>query len=320
MAAVEKVTSDNFNSMLAYSGHGMIEHHPANLTIAGVMGHELGHINSARNTALMTGDKIVSQDIKINYKFVNGRLIAEGGVATTVISKEEKFNNYKRYDNLSRADKKSDKAEKSAKASGAGASQKAADPKVEARVKQITQKLEQNKSQIEQKINMLQQELKSRESELTGAAGNAEFQAEDPARTQAPTSDGKNPELERKHAEDTMNRLKSQLEKIENMMASVEVARNIDMVNKLVQSVTDSSIATGLGLAALSAQNVAAAGQTTPQFPSVEEITFGKQGAGGSNEASAASGSSANPRPSAVESLINTIESVMAGALVNVLV
>lgn len=321
--AIEKV-GDNFNTMLAYSGHGMVEHHPANLTVAGVMGHELGHVNFARNRALMTGEKIVSQNIELKFRMVDGRLIAESGLATTVVAKEQpNYGRYKIFDRFAKADEKKRPDDRAANAKPSAPDRRLS-KELEDRTAQVSRKLEEHKGRIEQKISRLELELKVKSSEAEAVARQTEFEAS--GAVQVVMADGRSPELEKSSIEDSIRRLKNQMSKIENMISSVEVAKNIDMVGKLIQSVADTSIATGLNLASAAAKAQVAAAETSPDFTAAtREIlqSFETPAALQGEKKGAALGGAANATPgdaqsAAFEAFIRTIESALTGALVDI--
>lgn len=74
--------------MRSYDGHGIIEKYPSNLTILGVMQHELGHINNAYINALSKGEEVVYKDIDIDIRFEGSKLIAVAGLAKTITAKK----------------------------------------------------------------------------------------------------------------------------------------------------------------------------------------------------------------------------------------
>lgn len=73
--------------MLPYTGHGMIEHYPRNMTLAGVVGHELRHKVSNEMKAMARGE-VVRQKIGYNIAIVDGKVRATGGVTEATFYKK----------------------------------------------------------------------------------------------------------------------------------------------------------------------------------------------------------------------------------------
>lgn len=73
--------------MLPYTGHGMIERHPRNMTVTGVVGHELRHKVSNQLKAASRGE-VVRQQIHYKVEIVDGKFRAAGAVTEATFYKK----------------------------------------------------------------------------------------------------------------------------------------------------------------------------------------------------------------------------------------
>lgn len=74
---------------LAYIGHGQLESSPASTSVLHVIGHELDHVTEFRNDAIRDRAEIHSIDMKIDYEFRNGKLVAVSGETSATIRKKQ---------------------------------------------------------------------------------------------------------------------------------------------------------------------------------------------------------------------------------------
>lgn len=295
----------NDGVMRSYTGHGMIEKHPAGLTIAGVMGHELGHINQARSLALASGESVVSEDIQLSVRFDGSRLIADSGKATTVTARVS--NPSSAYKNIMDSFEL-DKSQKSnpAKPITSAAQIKEADPlkpsaanesegAPDAKVNELSSLLSMQKQKLESKLQQLtdlgalsraaapQQAITpGAEGETVSATGGQTDQAVDPAAAAGETL--------RRQASNRLTRIKQQIAKIDNIMASLNIVKSVKMLDIILQAVA------GAGMAAGGADIAAAASS-----PASSKLA------------------AANPagRKSAAENMIEMIEESLRGMMVN---
>lgn len=334
----------NNDYMRAYTGHGMIEHHPANLTIAGVMGHELGHVNGARSLALMSGDTIVSQKIEMDLRFENGRLVAEGGRATTVVERETpaaaaayKKNGARggtgtagneragaspetpgRTDDGMKNGAKNEKPSSSAVPGALSAS----DDEAKAKADNLSRRLSQEKSKLESELAKIENGLAGRTANAAEAVA-----TEEAARggETAPGTDG-DENGEDKASGDAvksgaraarLSQVKEKIARIENMMKSLEIAKSLEMMSKVMDSIVAATSTLGLGMAAASASNVAAAGNSTVPAGSQPGQSNASQSGGAAGSASALAPQRSG---SSLEGVIKMIEAGLRGAMVNLVV
>ncbi|MCE9499673.1 MAG: hypothetical protein K8R21_04115 [Leptospira sp.] len=64
---------------LNYIGHGQLESSPASTSVMHVISHELGHVAEFKAEAIRDNADIRSLDVKIDYEFRNGKLVAVSG-------------------------------------------------------------------------------------------------------------------------------------------------------------------------------------------------------------------------------------------------
>ncbi len=72
------------NDTIQYIGHGRVESSPSSTSIMHVIAHELDHVAEFKSQAIRDSAEIRSLDIKIDYEFRNGRLIAVGGETSVI--------------------------------------------------------------------------------------------------------------------------------------------------------------------------------------------------------------------------------------------
>lgn len=321
MAEINK--NSGFNSMIAYTGHGMIEHHPANMTVAGVFGHESGHLNEARSMALMTGDTIVSEKIEMDYVFENGKLIARGGKATTVTAREKQVAGYRNIKDFGA--KRSAAANVKSETPAAGKTQNKIseinneDKKLDSKADQLNQQLQQQKAKLDGELRKVEQQVKNGLNSIETPADPA--QAEQTAKAPVTVENARNGELKdpgsdvrKRQAQARVSMLKEQISRVENMITSLEIAKSLNMLSKLMDSVVAASTSFGMNMAQASLGNIAAASNNS--IPSA-----GSEGQPASNNNSAPKLFENSPSRSGGGSLanvINMIEANLRGALVNI--
>ncbi|MEZ7893109.1 MAG: hypothetical protein QMC67_15330 [Candidatus Wallbacteria bacterium] len=255
MSGINRLDYSGYDTMISYTGHGMIEKHPANLTIAGVMTHELGHLNEARLDSVMTGDEIVSQNIDLNLQYVDGRLIATGGLATTVTRKnaDKLLNKYQKYnsENLAKNNQPSNSDYKTSNLNNLTSG-----PEV---TKSERQKLDEAAFQMQQYKIKLESEIRRLEkinSEyLSVPAAGAEFNqpvVNDIAVNEADGSEKKGTEtikLSSGVKNLKLENLKKQLAKIENMINTINMAKTGETFKKLIKAVAQANFGIAFDMA-----------------------------------------------------------------------
>jgi hypothetical protein len=303
----------NDGAMRPYTGHGMIEKHPAGLTIAGVMGHELGHVNQARSLALAAGESVISEDIQISVRFEGSRLIADSGKATTVTARVS--NPSSSYKNIMAAFEL-DKTQKSnpVKPITSAAQMKEANPlqpsgadkdeeTPDAKVNELSSLLSMQKQKLESKLQQLTSlgtlsraaaPPQANTAAAPGAEGDAVSAGAENAQAFDPAAAAD--ENIRRQASDRLMRIKQQISKIENIMASLNIVKSVKMLDGILQAVA------GAGALAGGADIAAAAAS---------------QGAAG--PAASLNQAAARPagRRSASENMISMIEESLRGMMVN---
>ncbi len=306
--------------MIAYTGHGMIEHHPANMTIAGVFGHESGHLNEARSLALMTGDTIVSQKIEMDYAFENGKLIARGGKATTVTAKEKQVSGYKNIKDFG-AKKSSAANNKSETADSGKAKNKvsdlfnAEDKKLDSKAEQLNQQLQQQKAKLDGELRKVEQQIKNGLNAVPRTP--AEETANEPVRTETSRNGDRQemPAAQKRQEQAHLSMLKEQISRVENMMKSLEIAKSLNMLSKLMDSVVAASTSIGMNLAQASLGNIAAASNNSlPSAGSEDQSSPG----GANNTASKLFENVSSKSAGSLANVISMIEANLRGALVNI--
>lgn len=311
------VENKNDGVMRSYSGHGMIEKHPASLTIAGVMGHELGHVNEAKNLALAGGRELISQNIQISVEFEGSRLVATSGRATTVTARIDAASSYRNtianYElekgasasagqpikNISQL-KQPDSASPQP---SSGTSEDAADFKAV----ELSSILSQQKQKLESKIQQLSVSQAAGFSSNLEAPAPAQFSAVTdnnaelstpeeifksnggPQKSSAFTEDS-----QRRMAAEKLVRIREQIAKIDNIIASLKIAKSVKMLDNILQA-------------------VAGASSVSIDISSPAAV----EGAGRSlNSTISYAGGTAN-RKSAIENMINMIEESLRGMVIN---
>ena len=73
---------------LRYIGHGQLESSPASTSVLHVVGHELDHVAEFRNDAIRDNADIRSIEMKIDYEFRDGKLVAVSGKTTATTQKK----------------------------------------------------------------------------------------------------------------------------------------------------------------------------------------------------------------------------------------
>ena len=67
------------NDTIYYVGHGQLEKASSNTSIMHVISHELDHVAEFKSQAIRDRAEIRSLDMKIDYEYRNGKLVAVGG-------------------------------------------------------------------------------------------------------------------------------------------------------------------------------------------------------------------------------------------------
>ncbi len=300
------VDAKNEGIMRSYSGHGMIERHPAGLTIAGVMGHELGHINEAKSLALTGGETVVSQNIQLNIEFDGSRLVATSGRATTVTARTDPASSYKNNIanfelEMAQKSKTGDPIKnlsqlKQAANSAAGETGETEDD-FSAKAAQLSSLLTQQKQKLESKLQRLSENSAAAAKLNLNAPSSGAFAptGEDAGTAAADIMAGGNAEdtaardaAVRRQASQRLALVREQISKIDNIMASLKIAKSVQMLNGLLQAVA------GVGMTAVG--DIAAA----PDSP-----------------ASSLAVRAPSNRKSAVENMISLIEESLRGMMVN---
>lgn len=304
----------NDGVMRSYTGHGMIEKHPAGLTIAGVMGHELGHINQARSLALAGGESVISEDIQISLRFDGSRLVADSGKATTVTARVSNPSSI--YKNIMAAFEL-DKAQKSNpdKPITSAAQMKEANPlkpsdkpeaedTPDAKVNELSSLLSMQKQKLESKLQLLTdlgtlsrtaaapQQVNT--PDATGAAGEAVSAGGEPPRAFDPAAAAE--ETVRRQASNRLMRIKQQISKIENIMASLSIVKSVKMLDGILQAVAGAGALAG-------GADIASAASSQGALSSTASL----------NRAAARPAE----RKSAAENMISMIEESLRGMMVN---
>lgn len=318
MAEINKV--GELNTMRAYTGHGMIEHHPANLTIAGVFGHERGHLNEARSLALMTGDRIVSEKIEMDYAFVDGKLIATGGKATTVTAKEKQVSAYKNIKDFGAKkpsvpdNNKPPETEKPGnKVSDLNNN---ADKQLDSKADQLNQQLQQQKAKLDGELRKAEQQARDGSNSIQAMREPSSEEVYQPEERPAGEPKAADSDNGKRRAQARLNTLKEQISRVENMIKSLEIAKSLNMLSKLMDSVVAASTSVGMSLAQTSLGNIAASSNNSiPSSGSAEQPSAG--GSGNTVSKLFENGPSKSEGGS-LANVINMIEANLRGALVNI--
>jgi len=72
------------DTSIQYIGHGQLEKSPASTSIMHVISHELDHVAEFKSQAIRDKAEIRNLDIKIDYEFRNGKLVAVGGETSVI--------------------------------------------------------------------------------------------------------------------------------------------------------------------------------------------------------------------------------------------
>ncbi len=301
------VDAKNEGIMRSYTGHGMIEKHPAGLTIAGVMGHELGHVNGAKNLALAGGETVVSQNIQLNIEFDGSRLVATSGRATTVTARTDPASSYK--NNIANFELEMTQKSKTGgpikslsqlkpTANSAAGETGETEDTFSAKAAQLSSILTQQKQKLENKIQQL--------NENTAAAARLNLNITAPENFAAQGEDAPAPQLAGGNAEEAAARdsaarrqasqrlaaVREQISKIDNIMASLKIAKSVQMLNGLLQAVAGVSMTAG------------------------GDVAAAPDSAAGANSSNLSLRAPAN-RKSAIENMISLIEESLRGMMVN---
>jgi hypothetical protein len=259
------VENKNDGIMRSYTGHGMIEKHPAGLTIAGVMGHELGHVNEAKNLALASGREVISQNIQINVEFEGSRLVATSGRATTVTaarvdaasSYKNTMANYELEKNLNASAAQPIKNISQLKQpdSALRSSSGSVDDTADFKAVELSSILSQQKQKLESKIQQLSVLQAagfnlSREAPAAPGAGAALQAGKTPGSPEdffslngAPQERSASPaeDSQRRQATEKLVRIREQIAKIDNIIASLKIAKSVKMLGNILQAVISAS-------------------------------------------------------------------------------
>lgn len=85
-----EVLRPSSDSRIFYVGHGGMESSSSILSPLHVISHELGHVQELRRSAMERGESVSGMQVKINYEFRNGRLVATSGETTANFRKEDR--------------------------------------------------------------------------------------------------------------------------------------------------------------------------------------------------------------------------------------
>jgi hypothetical protein len=80
---------DISNYFINYQEHGMIEKATLTDSIAHVINHENRHIDEFEDYARFHNKDIVSENITISYKFIDGKIVAVAGKATALMKEKQ---------------------------------------------------------------------------------------------------------------------------------------------------------------------------------------------------------------------------------------
>lgn len=72
------------NDTIHYIGHGQLEKSPASTSIMHVIAHELDHVAEFKSQAIRDKAEIRNLDVKIDYEFRNGKVVAVGGETSVI--------------------------------------------------------------------------------------------------------------------------------------------------------------------------------------------------------------------------------------------
>ena len=72
------------NDIIQYIGHGRVESSPSSTSIMHVIAHELDHVAEFKSQAIRDSAEIRSLDIKIDYEYRNGKMVAVGGETSVI--------------------------------------------------------------------------------------------------------------------------------------------------------------------------------------------------------------------------------------------
>jgi chaperonin cofactor prefoldin len=67
------------NDTIYYIGHGLLEKSPSSTSVMHVISHELDHVAEFKSQAIRDRAEIRSLDLKVDYEYRNGKLVAVGG-------------------------------------------------------------------------------------------------------------------------------------------------------------------------------------------------------------------------------------------------
>ena len=72
------------NDIIQYIGHGRVESSPSSTSIMHVISHELDHVAEFKSQAIRDKAEIRSLDMKIDYEYRKGKLVAVGGETSVI--------------------------------------------------------------------------------------------------------------------------------------------------------------------------------------------------------------------------------------------
>ncbi|MBK8399213.1 MAG: hypothetical protein IPL26_28725 [Leptospiraceae bacterium] len=81
------------NDTIYYVGHGLLEKSPSSTSALHVISHELDHVAEFKSQAIRDRAEIRSLDIKIDYEYRNGKLVAVGGETSVTTAEPIKESN-----------------------------------------------------------------------------------------------------------------------------------------------------------------------------------------------------------------------------------
>lgn len=154
---------------ITYRGHGMLEKASSFNAQAHVVNHERHHLQQYRAIARATGKEVVDENITIQYKFVDGKLIPVKGEATAVLKEKTESDDTLELSALSRKDANSTEVDNSdQKNNQAGTKIE----QIENRIKSQLEKIRGRISEVESKddSSMKLAGLNNKERQLEQAA------------------------------------------------------------------------------------------------------------------------------------------------------
>jgi hypothetical protein len=152
---------------ITYKGHGMLEKASSFNANAHVVNHERHHLQQYRAIAQATGKEVVSENITIQYRFVDGKLIPVKGEATAVLKDKEQKPDILdlEFKNKAEADKNQIKAASNSPQHESGQKIDRIGNRIETQLEKIKAKISELKSEEESSFKLASLENKERQLE-----------------------------------------------------------------------------------------------------------------------------------------------------------